>query len=438
MKKLLSIICIFSTLLVSSFAKNLFNNRYFEIYATVPFTFSNNVVSLEDIFFTETGQIIIDLERFSNIPDKGFAIDIDTKPVAGFKLDIPKGLVFGAGAGADIYMGMLFSKDFFDFIGSGYECGDEIALKAKKFNADAFAYVKADLGWNTKKASLVIHPSLFVPVFHAEPNNISAVVKNTEDGKFIVDAVADLSIYTNVDIAKDGKFTSDNFAENLKDSALSNAGFDLGISYSWDIFKFLRIGAGAQIPIVPGKLKKTTSLSYSMKYELNPGELITNSLNNDSSASEGEKKDSTESENSEQKKDAIFTDTIDLGSVYSINRPLKFSISADLHTEHEYLSVYGKLGFTAKHAFEPSTKLEDIPNNFSVDYLLGGRLSLLGLINLDLSTERTDQIFAHKATVGFSIRLVEVNAGVSLASTNFLKSFEATGVGAFVNVAVGL
>lgn len=438
MKKILSLICIFAAIVGSSFANSIFTKRYFEIFANVPVDLSNNAMTLEDIFFTGDGKVILDLADFESIPDSGFNISLNSKPAAGFKLDIPKGLVFGASAGADISSTILFSKDFFTLLSSGYETGDELVLKAKKFDADVFAFIQTDLGWNTKKASLVFHPSVFVPLIHAAPDNVSAILQNTEDGKFIVDAYADFSIFTNSDISSDGKFSMETFGTDLSGAAKSSLGFDLGVDYSWDIFSFLTVGAGARIPLKPGKLTKRTSMTYEMHYEVSAADLISkSSADEDSETTEEEISEETTDEESGNKPQ--FTDTIDLGDdYYRINRPLKFYVNANLHPFGDFLSAYGKLGFTAKHAFEPTFKSEDFLDNFYIDYLLGGRVSLIGMINLDISTERTDQIYAHKAALDLNFRLVEVGAGVSLASSSFLKSFAATGIGVFVNVAVGI
>ncbi|MCR4952722.1 MAG: hypothetical protein K6A43_01490 [Treponema sp.] len=441
MKKLFSVICIFSTLLVSSFANAFFSSRFFEVYANVPVDFSNNAFTLNDIFFTPTGQIIIDLEDFQKLPERGFSIDLNTKPVAGFKLDIPKGLVFGANAGAEVSTGLLFSKDFFNFLSEGYNCGEELTLTAKKFNADVFAFAQVDLGWNTKKTSLVFHPALFVPILHVQPDNVSAVLKNTESGEFIVNANADLSVYTNANLAKDGNIDTNSLVSDITSTMMSSAGFDLGVDYKLDLFKFLTVGAGIHAPIVPGKLTKRTSMEYQFEYKIKAEDFINKAENNDSEDQEGTE-NSTEETQSEEAKTANapkFNDTVDLGSdVYKINRPFKFYVNGNLHPFGDFLSVYGMLGFTAKHAFEPTMSMSDFSENFYMDYLIGAQLSLIGMLTLDVSTERTNQIYAHKAALGFSLRIVAIDAGVSLASSSFLKTFDAGGVGAFVNVAVGI
>ncbi|MCR4736495.1 MAG: hypothetical protein K5829_15975 [Treponema sp.] len=444
MKKLLSIICILSSFVASSFANSIFSDRFFEIYANVPLGLSNNAISLEDIFFTGDGHVVFDLENFSNLPSKGLSLDFYTNPSAGLKLDIPKGPVIGLSAGANVSTGILLSKDFFTLLSTGYNSGEELVLKASKFDVDIFGYAQADLGFNGKKSSLVIKPSLFFPILSASPENVSAVLKNTEDGDFTVDADVNLSIYSNATISQDGNFSTNNIMTELKDSLLKTSGFDIGADYTLDIFSFLTVGAGVHIPIVPGKYTKKTSVTWSADYSINLGDKLQEAMASDddsedqdseSSGSEDETEDTSEEGDSPS---FVFGDSIDLEEYYLVNRPLKITVSADLHPFKDFLSAYGMLGFTAKHAFEPTFTVEDIANNFYVDYLLGARISLIGLLNFDLSTERTDQIYAHKASFGINIRLVEVNAGVSLASSSFLKSFAATGVGAFVNVAVGI
>jgi hypothetical protein len=58
-------------------------------------------------------------------------------------------------------------------------------------------------------------------------------------------------------------------------------------------------------------------------------------------------------------------------------------------------------------------------------------------LNFELSHSYIDQLFRNEFAVAVNIRLVEVDAGISLQSASFAKSFTGAGLGAFVTVSIG-
>ena len=71
------------------------------------------------------------------------------------------------------------------------------------------------------------------------------------------------------------------------------------------------------------------------------------------------------------------------------------------------------------------------------EYFFAAKVSLIGLLSAQISTEYFDKCFSHRFLASINLRFVQLDAGVSVSSTNFLKAFQGTGLGAFVSVAVG-
>ncbi|MBR6582340.1 MAG: hypothetical protein IKK80_01850, partial [Treponema sp.] len=71
------------------------------------------------------------------------------------------------------------------------------------------------------------------------------------------------------------------------------------------------------------------------------------------------------------------------------------------------------------------------------EYMLGCRLSLANLLSLYLSTEYTDEIYMQKASLSLNVRLFEIVTGIATSSSSFTKTFQGSGLGAFVTVYVG-
>jgi hypothetical protein len=71
------------------------------------------------------------------------------------------------------------------------------------------------------------------------------------------------------------------------------------------------------------------------------------------------------------------------------------------------------------------------------EYYCNLKVSLIGLLSAQFSTEYIDRVFAHSFIASLNLRLIQFDAGVSFSSINFVKSFTGSGVGAFVSVSVG-
>ena len=97
------------------------------------------------------------------------------------------------------------------------------------------------------------------------------------------------------------------------------------------------------------------------------------------------------------------------------------------------MSCYGTLGIGIQHPFSPNPA----ETYFYVDYLVGAKISLYNILSLYVSTERTDEIYKHKAMLALNFRLVEIDAGVAFESANLQTSFKGPGLGAFVTASVG-
>ena len=74
---------------------------------------------------------------------------------------------------------------------------------------------------------------------------------------------------------------------------------------------------------------------------------------------------------------------------------------------------------------------------FYPEYYLSAGINCFDFFKAKLSTEYTDQIFKHQAAVDVNVRLVEIECGVSFQSTDFLKSMNVTGIGAYVVTSIG-
>lgn len=379
------------------YSKNFLSERFFEIQFGVPVDFSNNAISLDDIFKKE---LTLDLAKIANeMPSEGLNLIVDTKPYVAINLNIAF-IHLGMSAGVDVYEKMGISKDFFDFLGKGNEVGETLTFDFNNYT-DLFAFCEADVGIDFSNFSIHVTPSLFAPIFSSSGSVAKVTFLNDEEGNINLNMNTNFSVYSNFDM----------YDENFLSDLFSNGnGFDVGVSASLPFGRKLVFSGKARIPIVPGSYQYKYSSYYEATTTMN---LLDSSLN--SSETNGNIKD--------------FSKEVLEEKIY-INRPMKFNLYAD------YLLVGNVLKLRAgggMGVFRPF-----LTDSFTYpEYYFSAGINLFDFIKASISTEYTSQIFKHQIALGINVRLIELDCGVSLQSTDFMKSFSNNGFGAYAIVSIG-
>lgn len=397
MKKIYSLFLVLSVILSMGYSKNFLSERFFEIQIGVPADFSNNAISLDDIFKKE---LTLDLAKIANeMPSEGLNLIVDAKPYVAINLNIAF-IHIGMSAGVDVYEKMGISKDFFDFLGKGNEVGETLTFDFNNYT-DLFAFCEADVGIDFSNFSIHVTPSLFVPIFSSSGSVAKVTFLNDEEGNINLNMNTNFGVYSNFDM----------YDENILSDLFSNGnGFDVGVSASLPFGRKLVFSGKARIPIVPGSYQYKYSSYYEATTTMN---LLDSSLN--SSETNGNIKD--------------FSKEVLEEKIY-INRPMKFNLYAD------YLLVGNVLKLRAgggMGVFRPF-----LTDSFTYpEYYFSAGINLFDFIKASISTEYTSQIFKHQIALGINVRLIELDCGVSLQSTDFMKSFSNNGFGAYAIVSIG-
>lgn len=411
---------LFTTLILSSaaFAERHWNDRIFEINVDAPVNISNNMFTIDELF-QET--VVIDFTKIADeLPSSGFNAILSAKPSVGFKLDIPSGLVFGLKTGVDAYSTFSIGKSLFDFLGYGNQLNENISVDFGGYG-DIFVYLQADLGWDYDKFKIVFSPSLYAALFHVTTEGSNITISNSSEGEFGYNLRGNLNIYSLIgfddslqESLKEGNFGAvpETFFAKIND-IWSGAGFDIQATLDYELTKYLTLSGTLKTPVVPARLTYRIPMTIESSYETSIMSLT---------------QGSTEAPE-------VSTNFGDMDRVmYKINRPLKLNVNANFHPWNGIMEYYAGLGIGFDHPFASNP----FDRGYYFDYILGTRFGLFNLLNVYLSTERTDRLFINKAMLSLNIRLVEIDVGVASESTSFIKSFQAGGLGGFANVKVGL
>lgn len=432
MKRVVGLLASFILFISSSFAgaADFFDHRIFEIKLNVPVNVSNNTLTIAD-FLQE--QVIIDLkELYNGMPKKGFDATIDVMPSAAITLDFKKGLHFGVSAGIDVFANAGISKDLFRFIAKGNQLNEDFKVSVDSY-ADVFAFTQLDIGFNLKeKFTILVQPALFASLAHAVTTDSYVMAKSGENNSYNLIMKGNMDIYSSVPLNEEFFGDSGAMVNKLMNGLAPSLGFDLGGKVSYKLTDFLTLSGSVRVPITPSHLNTKTSISFDKDMTFSLDSLMNKKEEGSEEGGNSEGEGASEPQEVEETgSTSIFSEPVSVQ--YYINRPMKFAVSAEFSPFSWLMKYYGTLGIGIKHPFAESRS----ESYFYLDYLIGTKISLVNIISLYLSTERTDEIFKHKATLALNFRLVEIDAGIALESANLQTSFKGSGLGAFVTACIG-
>ena len=405
MKKIVALIISITVICSALSARNFFSGRFFEIKAGTGLGLSNNLITGNDIF---QKNLVIDLRKLADeCPDDGMNLIANVTPGVEVNFNISK-LHIGLSAGAELYGKFNIGKDLFDFAGYGNQIGETIDLSFTA-ETDMFAYSQLDLGWDVRKFKLHIKPALFVPILSTRGNGGTVSVTNGADGSIHAAVDVNTDVYSPIDMEHaQSYFNQITSSGNILNSPLfAGYGFDLGAYLALPFSNSLSLDFDVRIPLTPGHIYKkstvTSHYSYDAKFsEISKGESV--------------------------QENPTFTGYQDTD--LAIHRPLKFNVYLDKNLLGTLFNARAGGGFGIRHPFAEDAQ-------FYPEYYVGLTFSLIDLFKLGVSTQYTDQVFIHQLGTTFSLRFVQVDLGVSTQSSNFKKSFEGAGVGAYAYMTVG-
>ena len=382
-------ICIFCT---SAFSRKFFDDRYFEVKIDVPFSISNNSLSADKLFRDE---IVIDFRELAeNLSDKGYNQTFTFSPSSSISLNLEKvfiGLIFGT----EGYLTTNISKDLIDFLAYGNQINEELNF-GMKMDSEMFSYSSFKLGIKMNTIRLTFIPSVFIPVYSLSGDVGKVSVLNDNTGKLEVGALASIDLYSYLNF--------EDFSFSVAKSYLKSIGFDFAGIVEKQIDERLGVEVDFRVPIVPGRLNQRNHYDYLFTYE-------TSVLN----FSDG---------------DSYSETNRSISSCHiNINRPMYFMGYMNFVPSYMVL-LRGGIGLGIRHPF--------VEGAYGyLQYYLGGSLHFGKILVLSLSSEYTNQIFINQFAFSLNLRVVQMDAGISLQSASFAKSFTMSGFGAYISYSFG-
>lgn len=401
----------------SAFAELYPAKRYVEIGVGAGLRFSENLASVSDIMKKE---VVIDLDEIYSNMKKGFIMTAGVTPETYMDFNF-KNFGFGFHAGVDVSGRMNISRDFFGVLANGIEAGKKTSVDMN-FWLQSFVEASVPVYFKIFDFKVKVTPTYFVPLVYIPDVSARASFVNKSDGTIEAKVNAPISIYTaskfgdSFDGSIDSIFAGADISSMISDS-LKNGGFDLGVLVEYPFTRKLDLGAYANIPIVPGRLKG--KLSTSITASIKTPSLI------DMIASD---EDAGETEVDYEVGDFVYTE-----DKYYVNRPLRFGAEVAYRPWKNWLTLRAQAGLAFRNPFGKDFNIR----SFYPEYNVGVDLVLFYVLGLSLHTEYTQQVFAHTLQLILNARVFELDISAGICNSDFLKSFQMQGARAAVAVKFG-
>lgn len=381
-------------------------HRFFELGFGVDASATNNILPIPD---TLKKNLVIDLRKISEkLTNSGFVTTENTDVTALFmNVNLRNGLQIGFKAGVENGVNLKIGKSLMKAIGEGFDGGFDADAGGY---ADVFAYASLTGSFKLKnQMRFTIVPSLVAPIFHADLSDMAASVYTDMSGKIITKINGKANIYSSViDASKifDGNFLFDANAVG------KSFGFDLGLGFEMPFpnYEKVQLGAYARIPIVPGTLKYGVSGDINWEYDSTLTEIFKGNM--------GDFQD-------------FKFNTSDSTSGLKISRPLRLGVEGMYRPFGSWFEAYSLIGMGMRYPYTKSIKVYP-------EYSFSAAVNHKQIVGAKFSTSYFNQIFIQELAFMVNAKVFELNLAISMQSENFVKSFQAAGLGVKLYMTFGV
>ncbi len=386
------------------------SKRHVEFGLDIEAAVTENAISVGDIF---TKELIIDLPKiYDGMGDEGFLLTLGLSPstFANFSLG---GFGIGYDIGVDTSISAGLSKDIFGLLAYGNELDKDIVSQIN-LQAQSFATVSVPVKFSLLGLTVKAVPTVFAPIFYVPQPSANVTVRSNSDGKISAVLGGGVDVYSAVNFESIMNGTLDIFGEV---SSL-DYGVDIGGSVEYSLFSNLDIGGYISFPFIPGHLKYKTSTTLNGSVEIT------------SIADFVSGKEDSYSMNT----DSLYTAPVTVEEKYAVNRPFRLGAQAAFRPfGNTFIVIKPRVGVAATNPFGDDFSRDSM----YYEYSLAASASLLGIIQASVKTEYTDKIYAHSLGLVFNMHILELDASLSVSSSDFIQSFSFTGAKAGVGIKFG-
>ncbi|MDR3334516.1 MAG: hypothetical protein LBT13_06480 [Treponema sp.] len=375
--------------------------RYVEFGVDAGGGFGNNYIGFNDIFnYRKT--IYIDLNK---VPLNDITLMGNVQADTFMNINFGERFTFGIFAGVEALFYSSLPKSLFQLLIQGnankHLFEGNIAVGASVFT-DVGIKTAVQLG----RLRVTFKPSMYVPLLYM-PVSDSSYIFNTQNGITLGGTVA-LDMYTVISLENGLSIAGDDLMEILKGDA---KGFDFSLAGEYGLLPILDVGMViSHIPLIPALLHHEMRMELSYTFAV----------------------------------DNLYDTLID--GDFALNDP----VSDSTYRDDASFRVFRPLRFDCYALFKPvGTSLFVLKPNIGLSFLtiygntpcfnvgLEGQMNIMRFFSVALGTGYTERLWKHRLALGLNLRVVELDAEVSLQAPQLTSSFNLEGLGVSVGLRFG-
>jgi len=314
-------------------------------------------------------------------------------------LNIPKKFSLGFRTEVSASGGITVPGSLFELLSKG-NVPDKTYTGKLDVNGDVF--LSQDISFGTKVGPIWLNvaPAYYMPLMYIPDPDVTYTFLTSSDGTLKATAVADVSMYSVLDLEAVFENKGGNPAAGLG----SGGGLDLTLGATYPLLKNLDLGASLQsIPLLPASLENRTKFTTSVSVDM--AQVLKN-MNDPVQTSE------TSDFTYDKEKIMIL-------------RPFKFGLNADWRPFNKKIL-----------SLRPDMAL-GVYDGVFVDAGLLTRVNLANILIFDLDTGYRDRMWKHRIGMILNFRITETEIGFSTQSQAFTKSFGFSGMNLFIGTRIG-
>jgi hypothetical protein len=403
MKKLLALI-LFGTAL-SLWAQDK-PHRFVEAGFDANASFANSYLRTGDVFGE---RITLDISKMAGELGNGLGVFFDSRGEVFVNFNLGAVWGFGFFAGVDALGQFKVPQSLVELLSEGNELdktySDDLGLGAVAFFETGF-WASAKV----RRIKFTVRPAYFLPLAYVSKPRVNYTFAVGDDGSVRVAGNYQVEMYTPLPLdGIEGFDDIDMLADRIDIADLfGKGGVDLVLRAEYPVYhNFIIGGSLGHIPLIPAQL----SNKYSLRGDFEITKTIEHIIDKDFDVPEFD----PVAEHGEDHKVIFRPFKIGVDAVY---RPLNIRL----------LTLRPELALAFNSIYDTPVYL---------DFGITGELNLADIFTIDVGTRLEDLVWKERIGLSLNFRIIEVLAGITTQSQEFLRSFQGAGFGVDVGVRVG-
>jgi hypothetical protein len=381
-------------------------HRFVEIGVDAGGSFANSYLRTRDVF---KEKIVLDISEMADELGNGLGVFLGSYGEAFVNFNLGAVWGFGLFAGVDAMGQFKIPQSMVELLAEGNDLdknySDDLGLGAAAFFETGF-WASAKI----RRIKFTVRPAYFLPLAYLSEPRVNYVFAVKDDGTITVAGNYNFEVYT--------PFPLDDI-ESIDDIAalpgntdiadmLGKGGVDLALRAEYPVYHNLIIGCSlGHIPLVPAQLANKYSLSGGFEISKTIEEIINNDF----------------------EPPAVEPVVIYDEDHKVVFRPFKIGVDAVYRPFNiRLLTLKPKLALVFNSIYNTPVYM---------DVGITGELNLAEILTVNIGTHFEDLVWKERVGLALNFRILEIIAGITTQSQQFLRSFQGAGFAVDVGVRVG-